>query len=588
MTVLILDSQFSDVKHHWNQDLVTRLIPLNKTCTADEDSIDWIVTDMPFGNCREPKKADVARVLHAVSVVLKPETGRCELLSRSYKRLDAAAAGVDDTTVPRRPKNYVRELEAKFPDESSARKAMEEFAGCSMRSKGLPSIYKLRDIASIPELASEGRTRVDVCGVLVREGADHGANASRGTNIMIEDQTGVIHVTGWAQRGGLEASQTLLLIGNAKIISSSQIDETPPVLAVDSGAEVKVNPTILGSERSTGGSPGRRELLTEDNDDEDEHRSETERAGKRPRGRTGTTPEAKQRRIEIGFQREAMKEVATGDGEARPTPHLLAKGGDGSISLEYSEEKYGNCRGLFEMTHYDFLRRDNSVAIQDGGPSAAGQVDHLNLSEISASDMAALVSSVLEAGTSPRVDNEENEGVRTSSQCRRAFFDALDIIQNNNRGGVRTALLRGLNMLRQVVAQAKYIRDRNMYNTLCGENGSFRITVLHGVVNSVIYSAGVLRRLALFVLQIIHHKCSSREACRSPLPYIICCRIPSGNYLCVRVMPTSVSEGTRDRSTFATHFDDASTESGAMMEFRAFDNSVVEVEGKEFEVHILR
>ncbi|KAF4705666.1 hypothetical protein FOZ62_017534, partial [Perkinsus olseni] len=273
--LLSLQVRFSDVKHHWNQDLVTRLIPLNKTCTADEDSIDWIVTDMPFGNCREPKKADVARVLHAVSVVLKPETGRCELLSRSYKRLDAAAAGVDDTTVPRRPKNYVRELEAKFPDESSARKAMEEFAGCSMRSKGLPSIYKLRDIASIPELASEGRTRVDVCGVLVREGADHGANASRGTNIMIEDQTGVIHVTGWAQRGGLEASQTLLLIGNAKIISSSQIDETPPVLAVDSGAEVKVNPTILGSERSTGGSPGRRELLTEDNDDEDEHRSET-------------------------------------------------------------------------------------------------------------------------------------------------------------------------------------------------------------------------------------------------------------------------------------------------------------------------
>ncbi|KAF4676176.1 hypothetical protein FOZ60_000729 [Perkinsus olseni] len=32
---------------------------------ADEDSIDWIVTDMPFGNCRGPKKADMARVLHA-------------------------------------------------------------------------------------------------------------------------------------------------------------------------------------------------------------------------------------------------------------------------------------------------------------------------------------------------------------------------------------------------------------------------------------------------------------------------------------------------------------------------------------------
>ncbi|KAF4698342.1 hypothetical protein FOZ63_005530 [Perkinsus olseni] len=122
-----------------------------------------------------------------------------------------------------------------------------------------------------------------------------------------------------------------------------------------------------------------------------------------------------------------------------------------------------------------------------------------------------------------------------------------------------------------------------MYNTLCGENGSFRITVLHGVINSVIYSAGVLRRLALFVLQIIHHKCSSREAGRSPLPYIICCRIPSGNYLCVGVMPTSVSKGTRDRSGFATHFDDASTESGAMIEFRAFDISVVEVEGKDFE-----
>ncbi|KAF4647748.1 hypothetical protein FOZ61_003716, partial [Perkinsus olseni] len=87
-------------------------------------------------NCRDTKEADVARVLHAVSVVLKPETGRCELLSRGYKRLDAAAAGVDDTTVPRRPNNYVRELEAEFPDESSARRAMEEFAGCSMRSKG--------------------------------------------------------------------------------------------------------------------------------------------------------------------------------------------------------------------------------------------------------------------------------------------------------------------------------------------------------------------------------------------------------------------------------------------------------------------
>ncbi|KAF4680446.1 hypothetical protein FOZ60_013479 [Perkinsus olseni] len=59
---------------------------------ADEDSIDWIVTDMPFGNCRGPKKADMARVLHAVSLVLKPETGRCELLSKGYKRLDAAAA----------------------------------------------------------------------------------------------------------------------------------------------------------------------------------------------------------------------------------------------------------------------------------------------------------------------------------------------------------------------------------------------------------------------------------------------------------------------------------------------------------------
>ncbi|KAF4753752.1 hypothetical protein FOZ62_020015, partial [Perkinsus olseni] len=32
---------------------------------ADEDSIDWIVTDMPFGNCRGPKKTDMARVLHA-------------------------------------------------------------------------------------------------------------------------------------------------------------------------------------------------------------------------------------------------------------------------------------------------------------------------------------------------------------------------------------------------------------------------------------------------------------------------------------------------------------------------------------------
>ncbi|KAF4704753.1 hypothetical protein FOZ63_011469, partial [Perkinsus olseni] len=166
------------------------------------------------------------------------------------------------------------------------------------------------------------------------------------------------------------------------------------------------------------------------------------------------------------------------------------------LNLMEKLKKYGNRRGLFEMTHFDFLRRDNSVASQDGGPSAAGQVDHLNLSEMSASDMAVVVSSALEAGAKPTVDNEEREGVRTSSERRKAFFDALDIIRSNNPGGVRTALLRGLNILRQVVAQAKYIRDRKMYTTLCRENGSFRITVLHRVVNSVICSAGVLRRLA--------------------------------------------------------------------------------------------
>ncbi|KAF4730388.1 hypothetical protein FOZ62_004683, partial [Perkinsus olseni] len=92
-----------------------------------------------------------------------------------------------------------------------------------------------------------------------------------------------------------------------------------------------------GSERSISGSPGRRELLAEDSDDEDEDRFELERARKRPRARTGTTPDAKQRRIELRVQREAMKEVPTGDGEARPAPHPLAKGGDGSVSLEYSE-----------------------------------------------------------------------------------------------------------------------------------------------------------------------------------------------------------------------------------------------------------
>ncbi|KAF4652558.1 THUMP domain-containing protein 3 [Perkinsus olseni] len=62
---------------------------------VDKDSVDWIVTDMPFGNRTELKKADMARVLRAVSVVLKPETGRCVLLSKGYKRLDTAAAGVD-------------------------------------------------------------------------------------------------------------------------------------------------------------------------------------------------------------------------------------------------------------------------------------------------------------------------------------------------------------------------------------------------------------------------------------------------------------------------------------------------------------
>ncbi|EER09399.1 hypothetical protein Pmar_PMAR025951 [Perkinsus marinus ATCC 50983] len=62
---------------------------------VDNDSIDWIVTDLPFGNRTELKKADMARVLRAVSMVLKPDTGRCVLLSKGYKRLDTAATGVE-------------------------------------------------------------------------------------------------------------------------------------------------------------------------------------------------------------------------------------------------------------------------------------------------------------------------------------------------------------------------------------------------------------------------------------------------------------------------------------------------------------
>ncbi|KAF4668357.1 THUMP domain-containing protein 3 [Perkinsus chesapeaki] len=63
---------------------------------VEHGSIDWIVTDMPFGNRTELKKADMARVMRAISLVLRPVTGRCVLLSKGYKRLDKAATDVEE------------------------------------------------------------------------------------------------------------------------------------------------------------------------------------------------------------------------------------------------------------------------------------------------------------------------------------------------------------------------------------------------------------------------------------------------------------------------------------------------------------
>ncbi|KAF4739974.1 hypothetical protein FOZ62_015317, partial [Perkinsus olseni] len=144
----------------------------------------------------------------------------------------------------------------------------------------------------------------------------------------LEDLDGILEESGLPGNGGNADDLVIYVFDSHRPIHLSNIYEKQNrVIVIDDDQEglgdtgIPPEPDddeedaeiVLGSERSTGGSPGRRELLTEDNDDEDEHRSETgsdgERAGKRPRGRTGTTPEAKQRRIEIGFQREAMKEV---------------------------------------------------------------------------------------------------------------------------------------------------------------------------------------------------------------------------------------------------------------------------------------
>ncbi|KAF4666114.1 hypothetical protein FOL47_004273 [Perkinsus chesapeaki] len=255
------------------------------------------------------------------------------------------------------------------------------------------------------------------------------------------------------------------------------------------------------------------------------------------------------------------------------------------LNLMEKLKKYGNRRGLFEMTHFDFLRRDNSAASQTGGPSAAGQVDHLNLTEMSASDMSVVVFAALEACGIPNDGSEDDDNSSTTPLQRKAFFDALDIIRGSNASGTRTALLRGLSVLRHVVSQvAKAIRDRQMYKTVRRENDdTFRLTVLYRVVNPIICSPGVLRRLALFVLHIIYYKTSSRRADRGSLPYIVCCQMPNENFICLGVMPTSISAVGDKKSTFATRFLEASDESGASMDFKAFDASVVEVAGKDFQ-----
>ncbi|KAF4680417.1 hypothetical protein FOZ60_013541 [Perkinsus olseni] len=188
------------------------------------------------------------------------------------------------------------------------------------------------------------------------------------------------------------------------------------------------------TEISACGSPGRRELLAEDSGSEDEDTSEFgsegERARKRPRARTGRTPDAKQRRIEFRDLREAMKKVyriaAAQQDCGLPILWAACVAGhldSGSMSeafyREMSHQVYHQFAQEFDNTSADAQPPRPQSTTGDGGARPAPQ----------------------------------REGVRTSSQRRRAFFDGFDIIRSNDPGGVRSALLRGLNMLRQVVAQ---------------------------------------------------------------------------------------------------------------------------------------
>ncbi|EER01220.1 hypothetical protein Pmar_PMAR000606, partial [Perkinsus marinus ATCC 50983] len=65
------------------------------------------------------------------------------------------------------------------------------------------------------------------------------------------------------------------------------------------------------------GSPNRRELLADDDDDANSEFGQQSR--KRTRSRSGHSPNAKQRRLELLYQREAMKGVYY-DGHYRTTP----------------------------------------------------------------------------------------------------------------------------------------------------------------------------------------------------------------------------------------------------------------------------
>ncbi|KAF4721638.1 hypothetical protein FOZ62_029749 [Perkinsus olseni] len=203
------------------------------------------------------------------------------------------------------------------------------------------------------------------------------------------------------------------------------------------------------TEISACGSPGRRELLAEDSGSEDEDTSEFgsegERARKRPRARTGRTPDAKQRRIEFRDLREAMKKVHY-DGHYKTAPasiilyRIAAAQQDCGLPILWAACVAGHLdsgsmseafyREMSHQVYHQFAQEfDNTSA--DAQPPRPQ-------------------STTGDGGARPA---PQREGVRTSSQRRRAFFDGFDIIRSNDPGGVRSALLRGLNMLRQVVAQ---------------------------------------------------------------------------------------------------------------------------------------